>query len=82
MLCLLAVWHSQEIEQSRYGGGDSLFFVYEFRTRSVYGVPPLCANKRFESSSGVMVVVTGREVRWLQDIQFESIASCEAEWLK
>lgn len=39
-------------------------------------------NKRSKTASGVIIDIPGHEARWLQDVQFTSIESCEAVWFK
>lgn len=82
VLCLLVFRRLQEINWSRNCGGYPPVFGYYFKTGQVFGVPPLRANKRSKTGSGVIVHVPGHEIRWLQEIQFASITRCESGWLE
>lgn len=82
VLCVLSLLRSQEMDWSRYGGDDTPVFGYDFRREQVYDVPTLRANKRSRNGSGVVIDISGYVGRWLQDIQFQNIRSCEAEWLE
>lgn len=66
VLCFLAFRRSQEIDWSRYGDDDPLFFGNDFKTGQMYDIPPLRANKRSKTGSGVVVDTPGHEVCWLK----------------
>lgn len=62
VLCLLALRQSQEIEWSHCDGSDPTFSGYEFRMLQVCDVPPIRANKMFETSFGIILNVPDYEV--------------------
>lgn len=80
MLCLLAFRPSQELDWSRYGSSSPLFLSHELTTGLLYGIPPFRANKRSKTGSVSIADTPGHEASWLQDIQFASSTSFEAEW--
>lgn len=80
LLCLLALRCSQETDWSHYGGSDPAFFGYDFKTRQVFDVLRLRANKRYRTGSRTIVDVAAHEVRRLGKIKFASFQRFEFEW--
>lgn len=63
MLCLLGLRRSQDIDSSRYGGDDALFFGYDLKAGKCLMFYRFLASRRSKTGSGVTVDFPGHEVR-------------------